>query len=412
MVDEYVLDYIKKHYKESSLEDLKKQVTLAGYSEKDFEKALKKLKADKDFKISFESPSSLNSKITSKKVVEPNAKNLVIAPKIVKPVNGKKVSKPTAPISNTIGSSVNSKREIAKSSNVIPVESDKTLLSKFFSGFSRNSKVALKNSSVKAVKPKAKREKFSPIVKPVIKSISKGPSEPSIGVFPVSIEHHPHVRESTGEFDEDSSISVVSSKIPGPIYRSNSRMAGVYSILAVIFVILFFVLEYFFAGAAEYRPMPISIISLILVSIFLMFFYYGFVVMGRRYNKKFMEFAGWIFVIAVIFSFIIFVSLLISPARVSDFMSRYMISISFDRLSFDLIFQGIFNSFLLWIFVGLNILFGIGMVTLRKGIKYTAISGILHIIGGILLLFGFGIIVLLIAFLFEIILFFRETKKG
>lgn len=405
MVDKYVMDFIKKNHSKSSLKDLKKQIILAGYSSEDFEEALKKLKSDKGFKLGLKqqvvgpAPKTIPKKLPFKPVVIPKP----VVKQAVK--SSKPLIKP--PIRQT------EKAVKVKSKSVEP-KIKKPLTP---------SKLPIKKPAKSLVrKEKVKRE---PIVKSLTKSISVKPSESSAELFPSSVKHtpiksssighpsvkHPSIKHLPEQTTEGFSISIISSKVPGSVYRNSLKIAGIYAILSIVFVILFFILEGFFAEAAEYRPMPISVISLILVSIFLIFFYYGFVLMGGRYNEKLIWFFGWIFLIAVIVSFFTLVSLLVFPAQTLDFLSEYLISISLDTSDFGLILWGLFGIPLFWIIAGLNILLGIGLVALKKDVKFAFVPGILSIVGGILLVFGVGAIVLLIAFIFEAILFFRESRR-
>ena len=73
-------------------------------------------------------------------------------------------------------------------------------------------------------------------------------------------------------------------------------------------------------------------------------------------------------------------------------------------------FLGIIAAF--FIFLSLfSILFGIALLGIRKKVKYAKIAGILEIIGGFTLIIFVGFILMLVAFVFEIIILKREADS-
>ena len=67
------------------------------------------------------------------------------------------------------------------------------------------------------------------------------------------------------------------------------------------------------------------------------------------------------------------------------------------------------------IFLGsviLSILFGIGLIQIRKKVKYAKVAGILELVGGAtLILLGLGLLPMFVAYIFELIILYSESKK-
>jgi hypothetical protein len=87
----------------------------------------------------------------------------------------------------------------------------------------------------------------------------------------------------------------------------------------------------------------------------------------------------------------------------ADFMVQEMIPLILPMLI-------ILLSFLLLMFV-LFILFGVGLIKIGKNVEYAKIAGILAIVGICTMIIFVGIFIWLIAYVYMLIILFKESKK-
>lgn len=319
MANKTVLDYLRKHHKRYRIEDLKKKILSAGYSQKEIEEALVALRLK-----------SVKPTMPVKPVAKPIAKPVK---SVVKPI---RPAKPAMPL-------------------VEPAR--------------------LFKQPIKKVEPV---KLVGPVVKPAAKPITS---------------------------------------IAPSGYSKWLKIAGIAGILVIVFLVLASIFETFFAKGVAFRH--VSIIFSLLISIFLILFFYGFVVLGKKYGKKLIAVISWIFIIFIVLFIVLEILLLIFQEAIMNFLFGSLNISSAELFGIEALIStppsiavSLIIAFILigLVVIILNILFGVGLVKLRE-VKFSKIAGILHIIGACSLIIGIGFLVLLIAFVFEIILLFRESKQ-
>jgi hypothetical protein len=203
--------------------------------------------------------------------------------------------------------------------------------------------------------------------------------------------------------------------------HSKSKSSGgckVGAISGIAFLFLCFLSIILFYIFSEIREVPIIIA--ILEGICLILFFYGFVCLGKKYDEGLLKVVGWILItiggILTLFQFLV----LIFPNLIGEFMFGALfdsfIPGSSGNISSMIASLGILIviSFVLaLVYFIMFILLGVGLIKLKKESRLAKITGILTIVGtGGLLLLGLGILVLLVAFVFAIVLFFKQSKDN
>lgn len=178
----------------------------------------------------------------------------------------------------------------------------------------------------------------------------------------------------------------------------------------------------------------INLILNILIYASMILFAYGFFVLGKKYDNRLLKVISLILMILYLISFAVIQIMNISLQDFDEQLTEKLASIGIDISSDMEITQeqaGLFMTEILpmllpliislagymIILLILSILFGVGLIKLRKNVKYAKTAGILEIIGSgsLLLLVGFiflaGFLVLSVAYIFQIIILFKEAKK-
>jgi len=226
------------------------------------------------------------------------------------------------------------------------------------------------------------------------------------------------------EKDFDEALLSLKSEIPKIKDNSNNysagyskwlKLGGICGVLILIFSVLASLL-------IAILPQSSAVLSIILVIIFFIstvsyiFFFYGFNVLGKKYRKKLIRVISWILIIFGILGIIFAIVLIIYPSLVGGLVFTPLL----DSLSSDepvdqlLTTLGPLLAIILIIFFTcliLGILFSVGLITLRKEVKYANITGILNIIGLCTLILLVGFLILFVSFIFEIVLLIREEKR-
>lgn len=200
-----------------------------------------------------------------------------------------------------------------------------------------------------------------------------------------------------------------------------------------ILLIVMFIISIIVSSIIELNAVY-SIIYSILFYAFLLLFFYGFYVLGKRYKNKMLKVVSLIFIIFYIISFLIFGVFGFAMDGYGEELQQKMDQIGINESSENLtedqaqavmdellplvlpiiIFVLIYGVLLLVV----DILFGVGLIKLGKNVKHAKMTGILEIIGSgsllliVGLLFGAGLIILLIAHVFKIVILFNESKKA
>ena len=159
----------------------------------------------------------------------------------------------------------------------------------------------------------------------------------------------------------------------------------------------------------------LSVVLFVLMSIALIFFFYGFVVLGKKYNKKLIKVISWVFIVITVLGVILQIVFLIFPDIWKGLFER-LVFVQLDTLglsSFKSALESIplialtSISIIGFVFSVLNILLGFGILKLKGQVGLAKPTGILLIIGSFTLIIGIGVLVLLVGYIFEIIMLFK-----
>jgi hypothetical protein len=187
--------------------------------------------------------------------------------------------------------------------------------------------------------------------------------------------------------------------------------AGIAGILAFVFLIV----SGFFADQEKINSFQLLFILLGFFS--MTFFYYGFVVLGKRHEQKLLRVISWIFIIFAALIIIFQAVLIIIPSIINNIIKQIPPTVNYADMSSAigvffgvLIIPTIIFFVLLIVFIALNILFGTGLLKLKDKVKLSKLTGILIIIGSSTLIIGIGILILPVAYIFELILLFKASK--
>jgi len=213
------------------------------------------------------------------------------------------------------------------------------------------------------------------------------------------------------------------------------KYAFISGILIVALFILSAIFNLLFSDNAKVLQ-AISIIQSVLTIIFTFYFFLGFIILGRKYSNLLKISSILIIILVVGYYFLMLFSagffgnnlmlkldektksvgfnsaneffdyLNTNPTesqKYSDFIVQEMIPLILPMLI-------ILLSFLLVAFV-LFILFGVGLIKIGKDVKYARLAGILSIVGICTLVFFVGILVWLVAYVYMLIILFKESKK-
>lgn len=216
-------------------------------------------------------------------------------------------------------------------------------------------------------------------------------------------------------------------------------------ILAVIFMIISIPLTLLGTTVVQISQVIYQIIALLLGVIFI----YGFIVLGKKFKNKFLVVMAWIGIIFAI-GFTIG-SLFFNPMQPDFLTEENFLKLNeslvnsfqnlenlenledlegfdpdnpkevFDAIELDPFAQEFFTKlmmyFLIWYLVmavgfGVyTILFGVALLKLSKKVDHAKTAAILNIIAGATYFIFVGFLIKLVAFIFEVIMFFAASKK-
>jgi len=209
-------------------------------------------------------------------------------------------------------------------------------------------------------------------------------------------------------------------KIPEETVNSKwLQIGGISGIIFLVFIVLSTVL------GMMIKPSflsPFSSIFTFILFLSYILFLYGFAILGKKYSNKLVKIASWSFIILAILFIVLQIFLMIFPEIIVDvFFSSLKETTTLSSLDFAAIYSqllgGLFKILLIFILIAflsliLNILLGIGLLKLKDEVEKAKIAGILHILGGVLLIILIGAPILFVAFIFDIVLLLKESKKG
>ena len=183
---------------------------------------------------------------------------------------------------------------------------------------------------------------------------------------------------------------------------------------------------------------PLLIIIGLIAIGFSILFNFGFFVIGKRYKISLVKIFSIYFIILIVLFFLLSRLLLASPESVKIFHGIGELEKKVQKLNetyngienipesilkeeinpeIEVFVKNLLKIFLIF-YIGTillygvpSIFFGIGLMKLRKNVKHANVAGILEIVGGATLFILIGIFILVVAFVFEIIILFNESKK-
>lgn len=213
-------------------------------------------------------------------------------------------------------------------------------------------------------------------------------------------------------------------------YNTVLKTSAICGILVFVVSILGSIMNQFFVGSSFLSVY--SIAQSILINVLLIFFIYGFYVLGKIYNNKFLRVMSVLIIISVIIFYLTSL-FLISPAanNLTNLMQQKASSLGLDMntmgdtqaqafaqallddTSFSTLMNSLISPLLLCVLmmIVLYILFGSALIKLRGKVEYAKVTGILSIVGASLMIILVGFVVMIVAYVFGIVLLFRESKK-
>lgn len=174
-----------------------------------------------------------------------------------------------------------------------------------------------------------------------------------------------------------------------------------------------------------------SVIQGIFVTLFSVVFTFGFYALGKRYDSQLLKIVACLSMLLIVISFLVslfYVSPILS--NLSNIVVQKSLELGIDSGSdstqAQLVWQELFKDpnfiasiktvlilFAVYVlsFMILSILLGVSLIRLRDKVKYSKVVGILEIVGAATTVLFVGLIVLLVAFVYELVILFNESKK-
>jgi len=230
---------------------------------------------------------------------------------------------------------------------------------------------------------------------------------------------------SEKDFDEAYlAVKAESEKVGGKINYSSSflnsgkmiKISGISGIALVMSFVISMILILIFQQGSTVLSVFLAVLWVI-TSLSGMMFFYGFDILGKKYEKKTLRISSWIFI--MLFAFLLFgiIISIIFPSFVKDgILTPLLDSLSSngDIIASALDAIGILLVSLVILFILIfvsGMVFSAGLIGLRKEIRFAFPSGLLNILGLCSLIFGIGFLALIVSAVFEIAILFREGRK-
>ncbi|MAH06689.1 hypothetical protein CMI38_00380 [Candidatus Pacearchaeota archaeon] len=205
------------------------------------------------------------------------------------------------------------------------------------------------------------------------------------------------------------------------------RSAGIAGIVLLFYFYVYLVIQKVISLMGLEIISTISFIIFIIIGIASsILFLYGFALLGRMFNSKLLQIISWI---AIILSIITTLFFLVGGNLIGqNITDKYGDLASLDlensennneKLANELqediakIMGYIFISFIVYSLIHglISIFLGIGMLKLKGKVEHAKIIGILNIIAGLTYLIFIGFLIKSVSSIFEIIMFFKTSKK-
>lgn len=175
------------------------------------------------------------------------------------------------------------------------------------------------------------------------------------------------------------------------------KVAAWSGILSAVLSLILFVLiatERLSAASSTYNWI------VIIISLLSVFFVYGFVVLAKKFNSILLLVMSWIGIVIVLTS-VVFVAY-------SSLANAQELGNNSSAQTGALLLVWFFLS----VFMGTySVLFGVGLLKIANKVEKAKIAGILEIIAGATFIIFVGFFIKLAAFVFELIVLFKASKK-
>jgi len=220
----------------------------------------------------------------------------------------------------------------------------------------------------------------------------------------------------------------VKSLISDSGYKKSLKLAAISGIIVFVLAIIGAIIS----TLLKNNPQVASIWSVFqgfFINLFFILFTYGFYVLGKKYNSKFLRIISLITIILTVVAYLgsLYLGTTIAP-EVTNTVNAQLQSMGLTagvemtaeqaaafwagifQNSNVLMLLSSFGVYLLVISI-ISILFGAALIKIRKNIKYAMTAGILEIAGIVTAVIIIGVFALLASYVFQIIILFKEAKK-
>ena len=215
------------------------------------------------------------------------------------------------------------------------------------------------------------------------------------------------------------------------MFKNPLRAAGIAGIILFIFVFFYSMI----IGAVEQispGTLPLNIFQPIysLITLFLtIVFYYGFIYLGKKYDSKLLVSMSWILIILGVLVSVFF---MLNPVEdyfierglaLNDTLAEYGVTEDFNgempeeaklalqEFLMEVVLIALLAFAIFSIVLGVfTILFGVGLLKIKKKVKLAKASGILEIIAGATYILFIGYLIAIAAGVVEIIMFFKAAN--
>lgn len=137
-------------------------------------------------------------------------------------------------------------------------------------------------------------------------------------------------------------------------------------------------------------------LAVIATSLLTAMFLYGFAVLGKKFNSTMLLVMAWIGIILVLTSVVFVAYTAFAKAQNADGATGALILVW-------VVFSVIMGAY--------SILFGVGLLKIKDKVEKAKTAGILEIIGGATFIILVGFVIKFVAYIYEIILLFKASKK-
>ena len=209
------------------------------------------------------------------------------------------------------------------------------------------------------------------------------------------------------------------------------KLAWLSGLLLVLFMILMSLVSSIFGGNMNLQS-GLSMAENIILNLLEIFFIIGFYYLGKKYNSTLLKVISILIIIFIILCFLSTITVLspiilnmtnivistasdlgINPAIATTEQQQLIGATLLENTTFVSLLFAIISLFIIYVvlFGILSILLGVGLLRVRKNVRYAKTAGILEIVGGATSIILIGFLVIAVAFIFEFIIFRNESKN-